>query len=361
MGNKLVVDKNCSDLSDILIYNTSELPYDKTEDINDNINTANDSNNFHLNLKIWKIFEDENDIVTTSPVNITTIKEEHFLFHSEEAYIILLVYKGNDEIYELSAFPNSLWGIVESSSNMTPRGLQHVFSSSSATNSESLESYILSKREFKDSEYKFVLFIWNGKNTSALVKSTVLMKAFDLDKKFSNPTLLPFLYSGYYIDKNKFEKGEYILLNEIITNTFEGIVSDDNNSSPSTETFLNFHETVYLLHWLYPIKESIMEKKKSDSKKNVCFPKFNSMFLKPNRDYYDCFVDIEKKEKLSRDHDKVDLEENISNQTESKENDVKFNLKFDNKKENEFRPIIKKIEIPSFKLIMQPKILNEGK
>ena len=242
------------------------------------------------------------------------------------------------------------------------------------------QSYIISKREFKDSEYKFVLFIWNGKNTSALVKSTVLMKAFDLDKKLSNPTLLPFLYSGYYVDKKKFKKGEFILLNEIISNTFEGIVSDDNNSSPSTETFLNFHETVYLLHWLYPIKDSMMEKKKSDSKKNVCFPNFNSMFLKSNRDYYDCFVNIEKKEKLNNEDDKVnednqDDNTNLSdiNKTDNKgfiNNNNNFKLKFDfNKNDNKkveekpelsFKPVIKKIEIPSFKLVMQPKVLNEG-
>ena len=158
MGNKLVVDKNCSELSEILSYNTSDLISEKHE-------IKNSETNYHQNLKIWKIFEDENGTLNLSPVNITMIKEEHFLFNSEEAYIILLVYKANDEFYELSAFPNSIWGIVESSSNMTPRGLKHVFSSSSANGLESLESYILSKRGFKDSDYKFVLFIWNGKKT----------------------------------------------------------------------------------------------------------------------------------------------------------------------------------------------------
>jgi hypothetical protein len=367
MGNKLVVDKYCSELNDILEYDNSSISKEKLE-------KSTDESNYHQNLKIWKINEDENEIVNISPVNITTIKEERFLFHSEEAYIILLVYKGSDEMYELSAFPNSIWGIVESSSNMTPRGLKYVFSSSS-NNSESLESYILSKRGFKDSEYKFVLFIWNGKNTSPLVKSTVLMKAFDLDKKLLDPTLLPFLYYGYYIDSRKFSKGEYFLLNEVVNNTFENMV-DENTSNPSTETFLNFHETVYLLQWLYPIKESAKEKKKSNKyKSSVQFPKFNEMFLKANRNYYDCFTNVEKKEKINSESREKSIDEdyiyenNVSNNGKSStKNNSNFKLKFDfskndpsdEKAEISFKPTtIKKIEIPSLKLGIKHKVLNE--
>lgn len=369
MGNKLVVDKNCSDLHEILIYNTIDLSKEKVE-------KSEDDNNYHQNLKIWKIYEDENGNVISSPVNITMIKEEHFLFHSQEAYIILIVYKGNDELYDLSSFPNSIWGIVESSSNMTPRGLKYVFSSSS-NNSESLESYILSKRGFKDSEYKFVLFIWNGKNTSPLVKSTVLMKAFDLDKKLLDPTLLPYLYSGFYIHNKKFCRGEYFLLNEVVNNTFENIV-DENNSNPSTETFLNFHETVYLLQWLYPIKESTKEKKKTNkNKKNVHFPKFNDLFLKSNRNYYDCFANLDKKEKYNSENslkseDDVVYENNTNNngKLSTKSNNNNFKLKFDFSKNdkhsdektetNNKNTSIKKIDIPSLKLGIKHKVLNEG-
>lgn len=363
MGNKLVVDKNCSSLSDILNYNISDLIGEKSEKMTD-------ETNYHQNLKIWKIVEDENEIVSTSPVIITMIKEEHFLFNSEEAYIILLIYKGNDELYDLSAFPNSIWGIVESSSNMTPRGLKYVFSSSSANSLESLESYVLSKRGFKDSEYKFFLFIWNGKNTSPLVKSTLLMRAFDLDKKLSEPSLLPYLYSGYYLESGKFRKGEFFLLNEVVNNTFENIV-DENISNPSTETFLNFHETVYLLQWLYPVKE----KKSSSTKTHVCFPKFNEMFLKSSRSYYDCFVNIQKEK--SNEYNVKTQEDNLydnhlidNGKRSTKSSNNNFKLKFDFPKndnnpeerpEISFKPInIKKIEIPSLKLGIKHKVLNEG-
>lgn len=367
MGNKLVVDKNCSELNDILEYSPS------SKENAEKFEKTSEETNYHQNLKIWKINEDENEIVNIAPVNITTIKEEHFLFHSEEAYIILLVYKGNDEMYELSAFPNSIWGIVESSSNMTPRGLKYVFSSSS-NNSESLESYILSKRGFKDSDYKFVLFIWNGKNTSPLVKSTVLMKAFDLDKKLLDPSLLPYLYSGYFIEGRRFCKGEYYLLNEVLNNTFENMI-DENNSNPSTETFLNFHETVYLLQWLYPIKDSAKEKKKNSKKSLVSFPKFNDLFLKSNRSYYDCFVNIEKKDKTGSEtieksiEDDYIYENNVSNNGKSStKNSNNFKLKFDfaknentdDKAEISFKPTsIKKLEIPTLKLGIKHKVLNE--
>lgn len=368
MGNKLVVDKNCSELSEILSYNTSDLISEKHE-------IKNSETNYHQNLKIWKIFEDENGTLNLSPVNITMIKEEHFLFNSEEAYIILLVYKANDEFYELSAFPNSIWGIVESSSNMTPRGLKHVFSSSSANGLESLESYILSKRGFKDSDYKFVLFIWNGKKTSPLVKSTLLMRAFDLDKKLSDPTLLPYLYSGYYLNKDSFMKGEYFLLNDVLNNTFENIVNEE-NSNPSTETFLNFHETVYLLQWLYPIKESIKEKKSNNIKNNVCFPKFNNTFLKSSRNYYDCFFNIEKKVKSNEYNGKTDEDSLYDNhlingkRSTKSGNNNNFKLKFDFMKmdnnhqemaEISFKPVnTKKVEIPTLKLGIKHKVLNEG-
>jgi hypothetical protein len=368
MGNKLVVDKNCSDLHEILLYNKSDLSKEKVE-------KTTEENNYHQNLKIWKIYEEENGNVISSPVNITMIKEEHFLFHSQEAYIILIVYKGNDELYDLSSFPNSIWGIVESSSNMTPRGLKYVFSSSS-NNSESLESYILSKRGFKDSEYKFVLFIWNGKNTSPLVKSTVLMKAFDLDKKLLDPSLLPYLYSGFYLQNGKFSKGNYFLLNEVVNNTFENIV-DDNNSNPSTETFLNFHETVYLLQWLYPIKESTKEKKKTNKNKtNVHFPKFNDLFLKSNRSYYDCFTNLDKKEKYNsesslKSEDDYIFENNVNTngKLSTKSNNNNFKLKFDfskndktdEKAESNLKSTnIKKLDIPSLKLGIKHKVLNEG-
>ena len=65
-----------------------------------------------------------------------------------------------------------MWGVVESASNLTPRGLQNIFSSSVDNYFvHSLDSFLLSNRPQDDqTEFNYMLFVWNGKNTNALVK-----------------------------------------------------------------------------------------------------------------------------------------------------------------------------------------------
>jgi hypothetical protein len=155
---------------------------------------------------------------------------------------------------EPSAFPTNLWSIIESSSNMTPRGLLKYAYSSNPT-PENLESFSLSSRGFSDSEYKYFIFIWNGKNSSADLRSDAMMTAFNLDKKLTNPLMLPYLYNGYYIQEDKLVKGNILNLNDIINNTIEHMTEDE----PSVETISNYHETLYLLQWLYPMKEKTEE------------------------------------------------------------------------------------------------------
>jgi hypothetical protein len=274
MGNKLYVDANVSNINEIINFDIHNLKGDIIS-----------TNNYH-NLKVWQFYENDDEKIQCKPVNMPSIKEDRFLLSSLEVYIILLVYK--EEIAETASFPSSLWGIVESSSNMTPRGLKYAFSTSD-NNSQNLESYLLSKRDFKDSEYKYVLFIWNGKSSSALLKSEALMRAFDLDKKLSDPTILPYLYSGYYITGDKINAGKTLNLNAIINNTIEHF-SEEVPLTPSAETFLNYHETVYLLQWLYPINDE----KRNSTEKKVLFQKFNSTFLsKGKSDYYKCFVNLD--------------------------------------------------------------------
>jgi hypothetical protein len=279
MGNKLYIDSNVSNITDLLNFDLHNLQ--------GNITTTDNYNN----LKIWQFYETDDEKLQSRPVHMPSIKEEKFLLSNQEVYIILLVYK--EEISEMSAFPSSLWGIVESSSNMTPRGLKYAFSTSNEK-AQNLESYLLSKRNFKDSEYKYLLFIWNGKNSSALLKSEALMRAFDLDKKLSDPSILPYLYSGHYISDNKLLKGTTTNLNAIINNTIEHV--SDVPLTPSTETFMNTYETVYLLQWLYPIND-IKQPEKNKSEKsinNLLFNKFNKAFLNDSKtDYFKGFVALE--------------------------------------------------------------------
>ena len=81
---------------------------------------------------------------------------------------------------------------------MTPRGL--LFAFPATHNSQNLESFLLSKRELNDSEFKYMLFIWNGKKSTAFLRSVSLMKAFDLDKALMNENLVNFIYSGFSFD-----------------------------------------------------------------------------------------------------------------------------------------------------------------
>jgi hypothetical protein len=118
------------------------------------------------------------------------------------------------------------------------------------------------------------------------------------------------------------------------------------------------------------------KKKTSKNKSNVLFPKFNDIFLKSSRSYYDCFVNLEKKDKYNSENsikseDDYLYENNVitNGKLSTKSNNNNFKLKFDFKNDNNnegnaeisFKPsIVKKIEIPSLKLGIKHKILNEG-
>ncbi len=269
MGNNLFVDTRISQVDDLINLDTSLLKHLEIE---------NEETGFQ-NMKVWRFWETENDIVNSEAILLPKMKDDHFLLSSLETYIILLIYKGKEDISDISPFPTSIWGLVESSSNMTPRGLQYAFSTSN-DKSENLESFLLSKRDFKNSDFKYVLFIWNGKNCAPLLKSTVLMKAFDLDKKLSNLELMPYLYYGYSIKDNQIQKGKRVKLNEFLSNNLETLPDDNMNSmTPSSDTFFNYQESVYLLQWLYPFDKKV-EKKSPRKAKRMMYNRFNTNFLK---------------------------------------------------------------------------------
>jgi len=68
--------------------------------------------------------------------------------------IITILYKIYLANCNLALFPHSLWGVVQSAENLTPRGLQNAFSTND-TNEEflqnhQLDSFLLSKRRDND-------------------------------------------------------------------------------------------------------------------------------------------------------------------------------------------------------------------
>ena len=401
MGNKLFVDSKVTDLSDILNF--------PMENLKEEIILPDETSNYQ-NLKVWKFYEDTNDKVKHSALEITKISEEHFLFSSYEAYIILLVSHGLDKNEDDDIFPSSLWGIVESSSNMTPRGLKYVFSSSSESDEkcENLESFMVSNRDLKGSNFNYVIFIWNGKKTNPMVKSTVMMHAFDLDKKLTGTKLLSRLYFGDYIepDGKDFEPGQVVCLNNYVHNTIESptkkLKKDGNTGSvpssgfqginlhsaqanknekvdkaekvdkPKTslkspkKEFRDFHETVYLLQWLYPNGRNPEESKQPMQKKTL-YPKFNESFLRPvNVDYYSCFTPIDSfgnkiKTKIEDtddteqvDQDNFDLDDiDLTSNPRTAKKDNIFNLDMKNKMNF-------KLQVPNLHMEIKQNKVNDG-
>ena len=245
------------------------------------------------------------------------------MLDSQNVYILLLIFKKDGELdIENSPFPTGLWGIIESSSNMTPRGLLFAFPENQK--SQNLESFLLSKRELNDSEFKYMIFIWNGKKSTAFLRSISLMKAFDLDKSLMFPSLVHYIYSGYYFNDNcktPINSG-YIFLGDVMNNTIE---NSEDTSNPSSDKINNFHETIYLFKLLYPNKKHKNKKQKNknnvqnenrispkdehskekisnfneyqnnNKQQNILFKGFNNEFLVggTKKEFYDNFEEIE--------------------------------------------------------------------
>ena len=321
MGNNIYVDKTPSSIEKIISY--SNLNIEKS------LNEINNENHSYQHLNLWSLsessitndnYQEENTTtsIISNPIELSNIHQSRFLLDSHNVYIILLIFKKDKEnLVENSPFPTGLWGIIESSSNMTPRGLLYAFPNNN--NSQNLESFLLSKRELEDSEFKYMLFIWNGKKASAYLRSIALMKAFDLDKSLSSPNLVQLLYNGFYINKNKVERSEPINMGDIINNTIEN--SED--STPSSEKINNFHETVYLFKWLYPISDKKKKKKNKDDRKpkkeQILFKGFISNFLETSekRDFYSNFTFIDLKS---------NQENNDTSLGEEEENEIMSNI-----------------------------------
>ena len=316
MGNNIYVDKTPSSIEKIISY--SNLNIEKS------LNEINNENHSYQHLNLWSLsessitndnYQEENTTtsIISNPIELSNIHQSRFLLDSHNVYIILLIFKKDKEnLVENSPFPTGLWGIIESSSNMTPRGLLYAFPNNN--NSQNLESFLLSKRELEDSEFKYMLFIWNGKKAAAYLRSIALMKAFDLDKSLSSPNLVQLLYNGFYINKNKVERSEPINMGDIINNT----IQNSEDSIPSSEKISNFHETVYLFKWLYPIYDKEKKKKNDDKlkpKDKILFKGFNTNFLEKSekKDFYNNFTYIDFKSNQNNKNQKFDNEDNNNN------------------------------------------------
>ena len=323
MGNKICVDKKPSPIDNITSFNPEILQQSEISDLSEQLNKnstsyqhlnmwclseiiQNNQNNSDANSDLNKKIIEEKQKILITPVELANIHKNHFLLDSQNVYILLLIFKkGGETDIENSPFPTGFWGIIESSSNMTPRGLLFAFPAKQT--SQNLESFLLSKRELNDSEFKFMLFIWNGKKSTAFLRSISLMKAFDLDKALMNNSLVHYIYAGYYFNENAKTPPSntgVIHLGDIINNTIE---NSEDTSNPSTDKINNLHETVYLFKLLYPNKKhksknktkknknELNDNKSKNNNQNILFKGFVNEFLLcgTKKNFYDNFTEIE--------------------------------------------------------------------
>ena len=367
MGNNICVDKKPSKIENIILFNSNKIEPNTINNLinyNEKDNLQSDS---HQHLSMWCLSEnsilnidngininrnmsldnnnvnnnhnqetnninnlcDEEPKISIIPVEIANIHQNHFLLDSHNVYVLLLIFKKDSENeVQNSPFPTGLWGIIESLSNMTPRGLLFAFPATH-NNSQNLESFLLSKRELNDSEFKYMLFIWNGKKSTAFLRSVSLMKAFDLDKALTSIQLVQFIYEGFFFnEKSNIIIPEYVgcvQLGEIINNTVE---NSEGNSTPSSDKINNLHETVYLFKLLY---HNTKYKKKNKHKKNkkinnlnvnqnienndkkeqnILYKGFNNYFLENGnkKNFYDNFTDID----IGSSNNNINLNNNIN-------------------------------------------------
>ena len=179
--------------------------------------------------------------------------DNQFFFSSEEAYLLLLIYKADSEApNSLANFPHSLWGVVNSVENLTPRGLRNTFSSNEEyLQQHSLDSFLLSQRRDENQSensskkqnskvssknskngsnsnssgkdtmgqrYKYMLFVWNGKNAGASVKSQTLTKGYALDEYLqqAKDSGLNVLFSGGVVKNKKLQRGNIYIFGDVI-------------------------------------------------------------------------------------------------------------------------------------------------
>jgi hypothetical protein len=240
-------------------------------------------------LKIWRFRNNDFGQIDIDAVPLSNIKEDGFVFSSKEAYLVLLVYRANStKNMEVVSFPHSLWGLVQSADNLTPRGLSNSFSSDEdGSTMHSLDSFLLSNREgnYKNREYKYMLFVWNGKQASSLLKAKALSRGFELDTLLnkSEDSLLSFIFNGGVVRGIRLQRGKVLLFDQASSDQEEN-TTRENPNRPDTEQLLKTYETIYLFRFLVP--ESYVQDLKvveSSNPKSVIeqtmYPKFRKYFF----------------------------------------------------------------------------------
>ena len=141
MGSLISVDKDLTQLDDLLVMPISSFKQSK----------ASSTHSHHL--KLWRFYDDPQNPegVITQAVNLT----EPQAFKNKECYLVLLIYR-KDSHLKFNGYPHTIWGMLESLSNLTPRGLENIFTSD---DSACLDTFLLSRREQEENEIHYMLFV----------------------------------------------------------------------------------------------------------------------------------------------------------------------------------------------------------
>jgi len=143
-----------------------------------------------------------------------------------------------------------------------------------------------------------MLFVWNGKEASPLIKAMSLTWGFELDSLLNKTkgTLLEFFFTGGVIWGTKIQRGTILIFPEVDSQKSDR-EKKENPNSPSSEEVVRTYETVYIFQFLIPREIMIKEQTWMNEQKNR-YPKFTEVFLtknskEMNRSYLSWFQMIE--------------------------------------------------------------------
>ncbi|EAS01558.2 dual specificity phosphatase domain protein (macronuclear) [Tetrahymena thermophila SB210] len=240
MGSKISIDKYVSQLDDILQLNPKKLEQVNLE--------SKIPESITQNIKIWRFYEEESKILN-SAISLQNLQNSNFTFLSKECYVVLVVYRRSKDQDKNTfvSFPHSMWGIVESYNNLTPRGLEYPLSTSEL-NLEILDSFLLPnyKKEKISVNFEHMIFVWNGKTSNPLIKSLALSSAYDLESLIEKgrENILQIFFEGGVILKDKLKNGKVIQLNS---------TSNRPHNKELEQEISKMSQTIFLFKFLFPL------------------------------------------------------------------------------------------------------------
>lgn len=113
-------------------------------------------------------------------------------------------------------------------------------------------------------QFKYMIFVWNGKQAGAMVKAQAISKGYELDSLLfkAKDSVLQVFFAGGVIRGKKLQRSNVLMFDEINDQkTLQGKsfeVVKDNPNTPSAEQIVKAYQTVYLFKWLFP--ESLIQK-----------------------------------------------------------------------------------------------------